>query len=325
MADREFETAQYTLRATFYYRQRHLWESVLALRERADHRRDWSAARAMGISERAEGRVRELGLPLSHVFAHPELLRQEPQILRYYRCLALLPQKGLQRLATSTKALEEGRRKLSLERALNLALVLNGVTSFLIESDPDWTLDQAEAAALLNLGSQINGSWRNAIWEEGDRQVKALLISLLQGESCIAAISLSDGSQPALPMDDETSHLVREIVTTNNYRVRFSSEPDVAIRDPNGILIGTIEVKYGSDPAGALERYGAARKSFDAARHENAKVQNIYLTNVITPELKRRIDSDQLVNEAFEFRRIAVEPDERQRFLRFVTRRLLDL
>jgi hypothetical protein len=84
-------------------------------------------------------------------------------------------------------------------------------------------------------------------------------------------------------------------------------------------------VKYGSDTAGALERYGAARKSFEAAVQENAAVQNLYVANAVTSEVQRRIQADRLVTDVFEFTRLLVEQPERQRFVRFVTRRLLDL
>ena len=90
-------------------------------------------------------------------------------------------------------------------------------------------------------------------------------------------------------------------------------------------MVGTIEVEYGLDRAGALERYGAAEKSFEDAVRQNVRVQNIYLANVITAEVRRRIDTDRLVTESFEFGRIAVDQAERRRFLDFVARCLLDL
>ena len=322
---RDFEAAQYTLRATFYYRSHYIWQSLQELLAHQNHEVSWPEGTELGISERALEQLSDLNVPLWRVFAHPEVLRAEPRLTRYYRCLALLPQKGLGRLAFGTAALEARGGRLSAERARRLAGVLNNLISSLVESDPEWSLERAETAALLNLGSQINGSWRNEIGEEGNRQAKTLLTAALLDDEVVVSITLLDGSQPELPIDSEVAIRVREIVTTNGFRVRFASEPDVAVRDARGVLVGTIEVKYGSDSAGALERYGAVRKSFEAAARENARVQNVYLANVITEEVRKRIDEDRLVAATFEFSEIFLSQQERERFLRFFKRRLLDL
>lgn len=75
------------------------------------------------------------------------------------------------------------------------------------------------------------------------------------------------------------------------------------------------KVKYGLDAAGALERYGAAKKSFEQATRENRRVVNIYLPAVITPELRKRIDDDRLVNQDFNLIEVFTQSALRQRFL----------
>lgn len=50
---------------------------------------------------------------------------------------------------------------------------------------------------------------------------------------------------------------------SNHTSILFSSEPDISLLNNQGTTIGVIEVKGGADPAGALERYGAAKKSFE--------------------------------------------------------------
>lgn len=47
--------------------------------------------------------------------------------------------------------------------------------------------------------------------------------------------------------------------------------------------------------------------------------------NVLTAEVRKRIDADRLVTETFEFDKIAMVANERERFLDFVARRLLNL
>jgi hypothetical protein len=92
----------------------------------------------------------------------------------------------------------------------------------------------------------------------------------------------------------------------------------VSIRNTEGVLKSTIEVKYGLDPAGALERYGAAKKSFEQATKENRRVHNIYLASCITPEVRNRIKEDRLVNEDFNLTEVLGNAEKRSEFLRRV-------
>lgn len=319
---REAEQARYALRAAYYYRMRDLWDG---LRERvaglADP--DWADRAEWGIAERAWAQVQQTGAAPASVFCHPEVIAAETRLIAYYRCLALLPQKGMQLLAVNTANLEEGRGRLNAARARRIAATVNSQICALIDADPHWQLAKSHAAALLNLGSQINGSWRNAVGSEGGRQVKQLLIAFLGQQESIAGILLNDGSEvdpgPAL-----TEPSIRELRLTNGARMVFSSEPDVALRDAQGHLIGTVEIKYGLDPAAALERYGAAKKSFDAAVAENARVSNVYLVSCLTPEVRRRIANDRVVNADFNLTEVLNDGGKREEFLNYI-RRLLGL
>ncbi len=77
----------------------------------------------------------------------------------------------------------------------------------------------------------------------------------------------------------------------------FSSEPDIAFRRDN-VLEATIEIKGGIDPAGALERLGAAEKSAQAAIEVNPRCKNFLIAGVITPEMRRRLNQSR--NRLFE-------------------------
>jgi len=80
----------------------------------------------------------------------------------------------------------------------------------------------------------------------------------------------------------------------------FSSEPDVSFkREADGLLLCTVEIKGGTDPAGALERYGAGKKSLEAALRENPKCKNFFLSAVFTPEMTNRIDADRLIEKSY--------------------------
>lgn len=278
-----------------------------------DTAKDW------GISEPAWDKIAAKRVTPLMVFCHPDKIQQNPRLITYYRCLALLPQKGMQRLAVGTQSLEEGKSKsLSSTRALKIAHAVNSLLSLLIESDPNWTLEGAQTAALLNLGSQINGAWRNEIGAEGSRRVKELLVESFLSMGLVKETLCNDGTiidpTKALP----SFATLKGFTAVNGFSLTFGSEPDVSIRDPKGMLVATIEVKYGLDPAGALERYGAAKKSFEQAKKENAAALNVYLASCITDEVSKRIEEDQLVYQSSNLTEILGDPDKREELIKFV-------
>jgi hypothetical protein len=195
-----FEASQYALRSSFYYRANKVWGELKGLVQAAAEGEHLNYGADLGVSQAASERVASTSIPFHHVFAHPLLLAKDTRTISYYRNLALLPQKGLQRLAFGTVVLEARAGRLAEDRAKTLANVLNGLVSGLIEADSDWSLEAAETAALLNLGSQINGSWRNAIGEEGNRQIRALLTSVLTELGIVDSIELNDGSRVSPPL-----------------------------------------------------------------------------------------------------------------------------
>lgn len=69
--------------------------------------------------------------------------------------------------------------------------------------------------------------------------------------------------------------------------MRYGSEPDIDFVRSNR-LIATIEIKGGRDPAGALERLGAMKKSFAETPTDCV---NFLVAGVITPEMKTRLDA----------------------------------
>ena len=61
----------------------------------------------------------------------------------------------------------------------------------------------------------------------------------------------------------------------------------------------TIEIKNGTDPAGALERLGAIQKSF---AETPARSQNFAVLGVVTPEMRRRLDDMHVARDFSLFR-----------------------
>ena len=313
----EAERARYSLRSSFYYRAHDTWRKLTGAVDGEIPQVYWDDRRSYGISDLAWDRVLQIPEFPHRVFCHPAIIQSSGRLIAYYRCLALLPQKGLQTIATNTKDLENGKGSLRTERALIISEVINGLISMLIESDSGWTLQAARSAGLLNLGSQINGSWRNEIGAEGARRVKQLVVAFLTSAELVKSLMLSDGTETdgdgIRSFED-----VRRVTTSIGHYLNFGSEPDIAIRSAQGLLVATIEIKYGLDQAGALERYGAAKKSFDAAVTENARVINVYLASAITPEVRRRISEDRVVSREFNLTRVLSDAEQRVQFQNYL-------
>jgi len=89
----------------------------------------------------------------------------------------------------------------------------------------------------------------------------------------------------------------------------------VSVRDPRGIPLVAVEIKAGTDPAAALERNGAVRKSFANEIALNPDVKTILVANCITEELRRRIDQEGLYDHRFLMSDLVNEPRSRQRFI----------
>lgn len=317
---REAVRIQYSLRSAFFFRRRQQFRNLAEEIDKLEpsHYR-WDSLEKLGISRSSWEYVTNKGIPYTRVFCHPKLISDNPGLIAYYRLLAVLPQKGVQRLAFGVKNLEEEKgRKLSWERAQRLSEVLNTYISSLIDETPTFTIDDAFLVAQMNLGAQVNGSWRNEIGAEGSRRVKELMLTYFLGRGLVNLIIAKDGSRvtpsPRPPLAEE----IQGFAAMNGYEVIFGSEPDVSIINPQGVLEAAIEVKAGIDPAGALERYGAAKKSFDRVLKENKAATTIYLASTVTEGVRKAISDDRLVREDFNLTNILLDERAKRNFFDYI-------
>jgi hypothetical protein len=258
------------------------------------------------VSEPAWTRVEESGIDPASVFCHPDLLGKGPEVLAYYLHSAALSRKGLARLTRVFAPRTSGGT-----RAERQAKVVNRHISSLIEVDRRF-LAAGPALRAMSFGSEVNGSWRNLVGSIGASAVKRLLVAHLAEAGHIASLTSSDGR--TLASADDIS-VVRRVTLANGYVVQFGAEPDIAVRDPEGVLQVAIEVKAGSDDAGALERYGACKKSFDKAFDENRAVHTIYLASAITRGVQRAMERDRLVREVHNLGDVLSDEEPRRAFL----------
>ncbi len=110
----------------------------------------------------------------------------------------------------------------------------------------------------------------------------------------------------------------RGIQLNNQTSILFSSEPDVTLMGENGLPKGVIEVKGGTDPAGALERYGAAKKSFENTRKDAPEAKTILIASCITNEARERIANDKAIDSFFNLTEVVKEQKKYAEFLEFV-------
>ena len=75
--------------------------------------------------------------------------------------------------------------------------------------------------------------------------------------------------------------------------MRFGSEPDISF-ERDGKLAVLIEIKGGKDPAGALERLGAVKKTFDEAPVD---CKNFLVAGVVTTTMRERLEEMRIEDD----------------------------
>ncbi|MDP5339400.1 MAG: XcyI family restriction endonuclease [Nodularia sp. (in: cyanobacteria)] len=176
-----------------------------------------------------------------------------------------------------------------------------------------FTEEELYGVLLASTGAQIDGSWRNAIGEEAEKVVQKLLIKEAKEHNLLAAFipRMNTGIELYNPdrLEEQLGNIeyYRGVMLANQTSILFSSEPDISLLNNQGKTIGVIEVKGGTDPAGALERYGAAKKSFEEARRSNSEVRTILVASCITNEVHTRIQNDSTISTYFNLTEILSE------------------
>ncbi|HZT41222.1 MAG TPA: XcyI family restriction endonuclease [Chthonomonadaceae bacterium] len=287
----EAQKADYGLRSTFFYRKlNELGFTAFSMQieelARVGNAYRWEERTDWGVSESAWEQIQNSSIEPIRVFAHPLICMQNPRLLAYYRSVAAISQKGAKRLALPPiEQFERGfRSALSHDQAVTACRLFNRHISAIIDSTLTFSERDIEALLLASAGAQIDGAWRNAIGEEGEAVVRRLIVSGFLKEGKIATFHKRGGGVVAVSEIDEAdmiAHLTeyQGFTLTNGTAIVFSSEPDISLLSTDGKLLAAMEIKAGKDPAGALERLGAAQKSFTHAHKENPAVHTIYVAH----------------------------------------------
>lgn len=252
--------------------------SVQTKIERFDREVDYADKSSLAIQETAWQRVRDASIDPRLVFAHPSVLIAIPQASSHYRGLALLPLKRVGEIATNVESWERPNAtpRLSDENVLKVCRLYNAVVSSLITDKTDWAMENGYRNVLATIGITADGSMRNLIGQLGENAVKNRMFEW------VSASGLLTGNEaPPDPSEPRGSWALQ-----NSVRMIFHSEPDISF-ERDGALVALIEVKAGKDPAGALERLGAIKKTFDEAP---PRCENFLVAGVVTQTMRERLD-----------------------------------
>ncbi|GJD22522.1 hypothetical protein RIVM261_074780 [Rivularia sp. IAM M-261] len=322
----EANRLNYRLRSTFFYRKLKEY-NTLSLKAKieslfpVEHLYDWRDKLDWCIGEDAFNYIERSQLHIIQVFCHPRLIREQPQLIAYYRNIAALSQKAISNLVkfnvSKFEADDENRYSLTDSNALELCKLFNEHISLIIDSSVESiTEEELQGILLASTGAQIDGSWRNAVGEEAEKLVQRLIIKETKERNLLHAFILRTGTGIELydsnKLEEQLGNLkkYRGVMLANRTSILFSSEPDISLINNQGVTVGVVEVKGGTDPAGALERYGAAIKSFEEARRTNIEVKTILVASCITTEVNNRIQNDNKISRYFNLTDLLSENSE---------------
>ena len=224
------------------------------------------------IAKKALRHIKAAGIKRRLVFAHPDILKEMPNASLHYRGIALLSLKRVQEIAGSVNTWERSPEsaRVSDEKALRVCRLYNAVISSIILDSVDWTLENGFRNILATIGIAEDGAIRNIIGQEAERAIKERLVEWA-GDALLLTPSSDSGDQSWALKDDVS--------------MVFGSEPDIAF-EKAGRLAVVVEIKGGKDPAGALERLGAVKKTFDEAPVD---CKNFLVAGVVTSTMRARL------------------------------------
>lgn len=239
-------------KSAFFHRKLHEWK-LLEIADQIDQVRgenlNWDN---LNISEQAWNKVIHRGIKPVVVFAHPFVLQTVHGSVGYYRMLAMVSQKSMKRVGISLDSYEVGKPIPNEAMAITIAQHLNRIVSVLVEADEEIDAREFDLWRGMAAGSQAQGSWQNNKGASAEVAIREIILRRLQEREIISG---EEASTTKIELGDG-----RILV--------FADEPDVAIYQ-NDVPQVAVEIKGGIDPAGVLERIGAALKSLQRTRQEN--------------------------------------------------------
>jgi len=290
-SDREKEswTIDQITKSEFFHQKLHEWgllEIAYELESIKGEEFKWDL-NELNISQKAWDKVIHRGIKPVRVFSHPEVLKGNPKRVSYYRMLAMVSQKSMSKVGLPVHDYEDGRKSFDDDMAVEISKHLNRIISILIEHDEDIDAREFDLWRGMAAGSQAQGSWQNTKGDRAEVVIKELIERRVRERRLVIKETIHGRSKKKLELKDG-----RILV--------MGSEPDIGIYKNNAIQIA-VEIKGGIDPAGVLERFGAALKSLRRAKQENSRSITILIMQAVslTPKAKEEIDRSKATIDHF--------------------------
>ena len=252
-------------KSEFFHQKLHeygLLEIAYAIESIQGQNLDWNLE-TLGISVHAWSKVIHQGIKPVRVFAHPYILVTMPQSTGYYRGLAMVSLKSMNNIQLNIERFETGRSKQPMDdaKAWEIANRLNVLISRLIETDEQIDPREFDLWRGMTAGSTAQGSWQNRKGNIAEELVKGFIHRRIRERGLLATVSANEMTE-----------------TLKDHRtIAYGSEPDIAVYDEEQRILVAVEIKGGIDPAGVLERIGAAIKSLSRAKQENPNALTILI------------------------------------------------
>ena len=179
---------------------------------------DFSQLADLMISQNAWDYVTSCGFDPKLVFAHPQVLRQNPRISEYFRGMALLPRKRVADLAVPVVSWEQSDTAVTVTeaRSLRVARLYNAVICSIIERATDWTLENGYRNIIANMGIGLDGTMRNVIGQDAEQVIKGRIREWLHDNKLIV----------------QEKRQKTRFVLPKGYSMRYGSEPDIEFTRP---------------------------------------------------------------------------------------------
>lgn len=266
-------------KSEFFHQKLHEWGLLVVaakIEKTKGETLDWDLSQ-LGITKQAWDKIIHRGIKPVIVFAHPFVLKSVSGSVGYYRMLAMVSQKSMNRVRLSITRYEASKDKPNDATALGIAKHLNQIISRLVEFDEKINAHEFDLWRGMAAGSQAQGSWQNTKGNRVEVIVKGILQRRLREKALV-----TDEKEDASKMQLKDGRVFI-----------FADEPDVAIYQNNKIL-AAVEIKGGIDTAGVLERVGAAIKSLRRAREENPRSTTILILQGVS--ITQRAKHDLEIN-----------------------------
>ena len=279
-------------KSIFFHQRLHEWQLLEVAQQIEGISGDslsWELA-DLSITELAWNRIIHSGIKPIIVFAHPTVLASVNRSVGYYRMLAMVSQKSMGQIGLASTQYEQTERLPSAEAAHRIARRLNTLICALIEEEQEIESREFDLWRGMAAGSQAQGSWQNRKGDLIEEIMRRDLVSQLY------RVGLMERDKPV----DIRSRAV-ELNLVDGRIVRMGSEPDIEVFT-KGRIQAAVEVKGGIDPAGVLERVGAAIKSLRRSKENSPGAITILVMTAVSlsAQAKSDIESSRLsVNYLF--------------------------